>query len=1590
MGRFSFICLLLCFVTILLLAETTVDASSSSSSSNAGTTNGTTVHGHVGPHAGQTEVNTICLMLAIGVLCRRYVVPLFCGYMPYTVALLIVGMFIGASHNWTRYRYSIDSNGVETSHHDRKCNVDLEPYGTCRSMWDELHIQVMHDVSPHTLVFVFLPALIFESSYFTNTHILFNNFTGVSIMAVIGVVVSIAITAGFLYIVPQFWVAKDEDSITYAAWGFGPVAFMLGSIFSATDPVAVVALLKELGASEELGVLIEGESLLNDGTAYAAFVIMQSVTRSAFAKHGVPTNDHFTPLIPNAFVSGAMCNQSNTGTFPLDGDTFCTEYVPASGILKFFYLVIAGIAIGCLFGMVATQAIKGTVNDAVSELTVTLIAGYGSFCICEAAHASGVLGVVATGLYMSSKRTTLSPDVEEFVEEFWEMLGWLLNTLIFIIAGKIVGYIFGDALNRVTLTDLWLTLYIYVACHVARGIAILVAQPFINKDCCGGKCAYYDFNWRHSVVMWWGGLRGAVGLALAMIVSEDSYWDQPWIDTDARATFKEGTVYHVGLIATMTLVINGPLTGPLVRYLGLDKARNSELVDKVFDRQCAMMDQVLRQKVDEMSLRNKSGGFEGGDGSHENVGNAVDDSDSPSSTSDSHSSTSETKTSTGTTTTQKKGRKKSIVFKKKFNKDNDGDDNMSSPPHPSHRSSSDMFAHVNWKLAYSYTPAASKSVVENRLRHHEINPEWLDLTVSTSEVFTTRFAWCCCCCTSHNSVSGDLPWELVPQWQEYAQMMIAQGKKENKSKPKPAGKKKNAPNPKNSPNNHNNPLAPALSSRSTPSDDIERQEISDCGSFADLLGSTSRRIEKFQIDENACETPQESNSIHKGDAAHILQGYHELSSMARRQITQAANVGLSRQRFSTMIRHGYKELFEEGVLCRSVYDTLSSAEDGFDDSLEHFFYVFSKPALVKSMMLKNSKYGRSSNSENSFTQLDDFKVDHRLNQFTRSLSSKATVSSRYVYWAQTNKCVSFLVARHLRKQIELAYGITSAFVQSWTHVIHSCMADESSISHDNTIRMMVLVEAEREVAAAQQVCEGLLSVYQECIATYQTFQAARVMIMSERKTAKHFLEHAKISKIQCDSILEQCNRAYIRLLSHRPVRQNIVPSIKELVAPLKKVKTASTADFVQMVQQVPAVAQDEICSIMGKAKLIPLGRNQFVKCTKITKNTFDVSLPFHGAGFCFVARGCLLATEVIGPMLHKKESREAMYLEDLARFSFIVMRDRAMGEKISKVFNRTTRAMSDMAHGGGHGTGHGGHYSVNGSEFEEMNNVFFALPDRKQLDATNRSDFTDLQEIVLETLDSGADMDGDDHISMVEMLDFLRLRTFSKKKQIRMLAKYECGSIVPGIDVLITKKPNDASAANTCVERSHVLACRTEAIVYTCSTEDVQKLVAVIPHFESLLWKKSAVLGIKRFCANTDAKTIPFSVLNALVQSSRVVKKIDVELTENEHAIVYKFDATKVQGTPWGNNWEYVVGPSNISMQSRPHDRAVVFPMPDKDLDRLLRTSVNQQNNRENSLNLKSKDKDSPKPKPRRSKKQTRGSVAHGQKVFTVMGETIE
>ncbi len=318
-----------------------------------GTAHGFTHITHDKHADGAGVVNMLLLMLLTGLLFKLVVVPRCRHRVPYTVCLLFVGTLYGSLHVWSRMRYDTFGNFLE---YDVTCDPTQNPTGTCASWFDTGGIAVIYEIAPHTLLFIFLPALIFESAFYTNTHIFVNNFVGILVMAMLGVVISISITASFVYLVPIIYTPQD-DAITYASWGYGPAAIMVGSILSATDPVAVVALLKELGASEELGVLIEGESLLNDGTAYVAFLIAQAVTSSGFAENGLPTNSRHSPTIPNASVAGAPCHVNVSDTdqqsdFTASTEAYCARFTAADSVTLFVLLVGGGVVCGYIVGRI--------------------------------------------------------------------------------------------------------------------------------------------------------------------------------------------------------------------------------------------------------------------------------------------------------------------------------------------------------------------------------------------------------------------------------------------------------------------------------------------------------------------------------------------------------------------------------------------------------------------------------------------------------------------------------------------------------------------------------------------------------------------------------------------------------------------------------------------------------------------------------------------------------------------------------------------------------------------------------------------------------------------------------------------------------------------------------------------------------------------------------------------------------------------------------------------------------------------------------------------------------------------------------------
>lgn len=359
-------------------------------------------------------------------------------------------------------------------------------------------------MDPHLLLLLFIPALIFESAFNSDWHIFKVEMGQVLLMAGPMLLVSI-----FLSALMMTYVLGYTGEFTWLA------SLMFGSIISATDPVAVVSLLKELGASRRLATLIEGESLLNDGTAMVVFLV-------------------FLDLVKGETMTGMDI------------------------IIKFCRLSIGGPILGVLGGMIVSFMLRGIHNNYVLEANTTIFGSYLIFFLAESTslHVSGILAIVALGLYMTrSGKTRFSAESEHSVHHVWGYIGFVAETVIFILSGLIMGQRAVQDAKLDGMDIIKLVFGTYPMLLVIRFVVILMFWPLLRK-------LGYGLTFNQVVLCAYAGLRGAVGMSLALMVT---------VDDDIPAYIQDVILLHVAGIALMTLLINATTTAWLVRKLGLSK-----------------------------------------------------------------------------------------------------------------------------------------------------------------------------------------------------------------------------------------------------------------------------------------------------------------------------------------------------------------------------------------------------------------------------------------------------------------------------------------------------------------------------------------------------------------------------------------------------------------------------------------------------------------------------------------------------------------------------------------------------------------------------------------------------------------------------------------------------------------------------------------------------------------------------------------------------------------------------------------------------------------------------------------------------------
>lgn len=340
----------------------------------------------------------LLVAFVVGLLVRRL-------FVPYTVALLVVGIGLGFTDLLSQLR-----------------------------------------LTSETILVVFLPTLLFQAAINLDLAELREAVLPIALLAVVGVGISIAIIAGL------FAVVLGTASL---------VAVVLAAMLSATDPVAVLAVFKRLGVPKRLEMVIEGESLFNDGTALVAFQIAVQASESGAVSIG-------------------------------------------AGIVQFFVTVLGGLVLGAVTGYLFSRLLALT-DDHLFEMGLSTVLAYGTYLVGQVLHVSPVIAVVTAGIVLGNygHDRALSERARVVVIDIWEYLAFVANSVIFLLIGQQVHTIDYRSF-------LWPSLAAVVLVLISRAVVIYGLAPIVSRF-----ERHLPIAWRH--VAFWGGLRGA--LAIAMVLS---------------------------------------------------------------------------------------------------------------------------------------------------------------------------------------------------------------------------------------------------------------------------------------------------------------------------------------------------------------------------------------------------------------------------------------------------------------------------------------------------------------------------------------------------------------------------------------------------------------------------------------------------------------------------------------------------------------------------------------------------------------------------------------------------------------------------------------------------------------------------------------------------------------------------------------------------------------------------------------------------------------------------------------------------------------------------------------------------------------
>lgn len=383
-------------------------------------------------------------------------------------------------------------------------------------------------LTPELLFYVFLPILIFESAYNMRVRELMDNVRSVTWFAVGSLLISMFFIAGALF----FGFQAIGMEVPFL------VTLLFGALISATDPVAVLALFKEFGVPRRLSFLFEGESLFNDGTALAVFLIVLEIFTKGFS--GVET------------IIG--------------------------GIFMFATMVFGGVAFGLFMGFLFAKFIEKAGSNEHIEITLTLLVAHLTFILSElisshlsvfghSIHLSAIIATVMASMVIGNYgRSKLSSGVEHFMERFWGYFAFLANSLVFITMGLLFAGLpinFGFFLLPI--------FFAVIVVMVARALSVYPVAAWLNFT---KKERQIPMEWQH--LMSWGSLRGALAVIMVMLIPDTltlPSWHFDFTIKEFITALTIGCIYFTLFVKALTI-------GNIINRYGLSALTASEQIER--------------------------------------------------------------------------------------------------------------------------------------------------------------------------------------------------------------------------------------------------------------------------------------------------------------------------------------------------------------------------------------------------------------------------------------------------------------------------------------------------------------------------------------------------------------------------------------------------------------------------------------------------------------------------------------------------------------------------------------------------------------------------------------------------------------------------------------------------------------------------------------------------------------------------------------------------------------------------------------------------------------------------------------------------